>query len=147
MPAGLSAADLLSWAARAGRLTKARPALCSHSKFRVVPVTGTRKVWPTVTAPGSRPGGQRMLRSSVIRSTTRDSDAEGPCSKPALGKQRLRDQPIDVPAVPTLPDANLRYQLEEAPSPNQWQPRQSVPPLLPNVTAPGPGPGGQQTFA
>ena len=31
-------------------------------------------------------------------------------SNPALGKQWSHDYPIDVPATPTLPNANLRYQ-------------------------------------
>ena len=44
----------------------------------------------------------------MIRSTTRD--AGDPGSNPALGKQWSRDYPIDVPATPTLPDANLRFQ-------------------------------------
>ena len=46
--------------------------------------------------------------SSVVRSTTRD--AGDPGSNPALGKQWSRDYPIDIPATPTLPYANLRYQ-------------------------------------
>ena len=36
-------------------------------------------------------------------------DARDPVSNPAMGKQWSRDYPIDVPATPTLPDANLRY--------------------------------------
>ena len=39
--------------------------------------------------------------SSVVRSTTRDAER---------GKQQSHDHPIDVPATPTLPDADLRYQ-------------------------------------
>ena len=33
----------------------------------------------------------------------------GSTRNPALGKQLSRDYPIDVPATPTLPDAELRY--------------------------------------
>ena len=48
--------------------------------------------------PGSGPGSAhlRLLVNSI--------------SNPAFGKQWSHDYPIDVPATPTLPDANLRYQ-------------------------------------
>ena len=40
----------------------------------------------------------------------RERDAGDPGSNPALGKQWSRYYLIDVPATPTLPDANLCYQ-------------------------------------
>ena len=47
--------------------------------------------------------------NSVVRSCT-TRDAGDPDSNLALGKQWSRDYPTDVPATPTLPKANLRYQ-------------------------------------
>ena len=49
-----------------------------------------------------------LIELSLVRSATRD--AGGPGSNPTLGKQWSRDYPIDIPATPTLPYANLRYQ-------------------------------------
>ena len=40
----------------------------------------------------------------------RPGDTGGPRSNHALGKQRSRDHPINVPTTPMLPNANLRYQ-------------------------------------
>ena len=53
--------------------------------------------------------------SSVVRPTTRDAGDPAFDSEPCLGRpgkqwSRASDYAIDVPATPTLPDTNLRYQ-------------------------------------
>ena len=69
---------------------------------------GLHRALPPSLSPSVPPS--QSLTLTPLSPLTGVRVAEDPGSRPALGKQRSRDYPIDMSATPTLPHANLRYQ-------------------------------------